>query len=131
MRDNTEPRIRDRNAMTQVARRLRHEPTYAEARLWEIVRRKQCGGLRFLRQHDLGHYVLDFYCAFARVAVELDGGVHDLPEVRANDAERAQGLSDSFGVRFVRLRNDFVLTATEEEIKAVLIRECACPPSPR
>ena len=118
---NDEPEKRQRHAMTEVARRLRRDATPAEKRMWGILRDKKCGGLRFLRQHNLGHYVLDFYCASARVALEVDGGIHDRPDVAANDAGREAVLQEAFGIRFLRLSNDFVLGATPEAVCAAVL----------
>jgi very-short-patch-repair endonuclease len=61
------------------AREQRKDPTRAERVLWEALRRKQFG-VRFRRQHPIGHFVLDFYCAKARLAVEVDGPLHDEQE---------------------------------------------------
>jgi very-short-patch-repair endonuclease len=59
-----------------LARRLRLTPTDAEIRLWSRLRRKQLEGFRFRRQHPLGPYVVDFFCAEAKLIVEVDGGQH-------------------------------------------------------
>jgi len=50
--------------------------TPAERRLWQHLRRKQLGGLRFRRQHPIGRFIVDFYCAEHRLIVEIDGDVH-------------------------------------------------------
>ena len=70
---------------------------------------------------------MDFYCASANVAIELDGGVHDLPAVREHDVEREQGLTETFGVRFVRLRNEFVLGASDAVIQSEILRAISGP----
>ena len=51
------------------AREQRREPTQSEQRLWQHLRRHGLG-LPFRRQHPIGDFVLDFYCAPARLAVE-------------------------------------------------------------
>ncbi len=59
------------------ARDLRRRLTPPEARLWVRLRREQLRGLKFRRQHPVGPYVLDFYCAEAKLAedvrLNLDG----------------------------------------------------------
>ena len=50
--------------------------TLAEKRLWQRLRGKQMCGLRFRRQEPLGNYIADFYCAAARLVIELDGDSH-------------------------------------------------------
>jgi very-short-patch-repair endonuclease len=76
------------------ARRLRRKPTQAEAQLWQALRAGRFAGFKFRRQHPLGGYYLDFYCPLARLAVELDGFAHGLPQQQAGDAARAQFLAD-------------------------------------
>ena len=74
-RNHTVERVADRGKV-EFAREQRREPTYAEELLWQALRRKQLG-VRFRRQHPIEDYVLDFYCAQARLAIELDGPVHE------------------------------------------------------
>ena len=74
------------------ARVLRRTLTPPEASLWVCLRRGGLGGLKFRRQHPLGPYVLDFYCAEARLAVEIDGAVHDHPDRMAHDRRRSAWL---------------------------------------
>ncbi|MEX1103071.1 MAG: DUF559 domain-containing protein, partial [Dehalococcoidia bacterium] len=47
----------------RAARRLRRELTATEATLWEALRDKRLNGLKFRRQHPVGRFVIDFYCA--------------------------------------------------------------------
>jgi very-short-patch-repair endonuclease len=61
-------------------------------RLWSRLRRKQLEGLRFRRQHPLGPFVVDFFCAEAKLIVEVDGGLH------ADDGEaRTRWLEARYG----------------------------------
>jgi very-short-patch-repair endonuclease len=61
------------------ARELRHPQTPMEKKLWAKVRNKQLG-IRFRRQHPEWRFILDFYCASARLAVEIDGDTHAEPD---------------------------------------------------
>jgi very-short-patch-repair endonuclease len=63
------------SALVPVARMLRKQVTEAERKLWSFLRMKQLG-VKFRRQVPFGPYVLDFFCAKAKLAVELDGGQH-------------------------------------------------------
>ncbi len=74
------------------ARRLRREQTKEEKQLWQSLRAGRFAGFKFRRQHPIGVYVLDFYCALARVSVELDGFEHGLPARIAKDKAREQFL---------------------------------------
>src|SRR4051812_46596043 len=73
-------------------RGLRRKCTAAEAALWAQLRAKRFAGFKFRRQHPCGPYILDFYCAGARLAIELDGGQHFEPVVRAYDERRTAFL---------------------------------------
>jgi len=98
--------IRDR------AKSLRRATTGPERLLWSLLRRNTLG-LHFRRQHPLGPFVLDFYCARAKLAVEVDGPVH---ADRAHaDARRTEWLA-SEGVRVLR----FSIADVETRPAAVL-----------
>jgi very-short-patch-repair endonuclease len=89
------------------ARKLRSEMTLPEGLLWRELRRRP-GGLKFRRQHPAGIYVLDFYCAVARLAIEVDGWAHDTGEVAGRDAARSRFLR-SQGVATLRVPAKAVL----------------------
>ncbi len=56
----------------QAAREMRHDPTTAEKLLWEALRGRRLAGLKFHRQDVIGPFIADFYCASARLVVEVD-----------------------------------------------------------
>jgi very-short-patch-repair endonuclease len=84
------------------ARRLRGASTPGEAELWEALRDRRLGGLKFRRQHPTGRFVVDFYCPELRLAVELDGPIHLAPEVAERDRWREDVIA-ARGVTFVRV----------------------------
>lgn len=81
------------------ARALRRNLTQPEQMLWSLLRRNRTGR-HFRRQHPLGPYILDFYCASARLCVELDGPVHG-ERVDHHDARRDAWLA-ARGIRTLR-----------------------------
>ena len=89
----------------QVAREMRREMTPAEAVLWGALRNRALG-VKFRRQHPVGRFVLDFWCPDLRLAVEVDGDVHDSQQER--DAERTRVLA-AYRCRVIRFRNEEVL----------------------
>ena len=91
-------------------RRLRRQPTDAERRLWNALRARRFAG-KFRRQHSLGPYVLDLYCADARLAIEADGGGHYSENGQAADASRDAFLA-SQGVRVLRFTDRQIMTET-------------------
>lgn len=99
------------------ARSNRRDPTPAEALLWEWVRGKQFG-YRFRRQHQLGYFILDFYCIPLRLGIEVDGDVHLEPEQASHDAARAAYLKNQ-DIRLLRFRNEDVLHRTDEVVAVI------------
>jgi very-short-patch-repair endonuclease len=83
------------------ARAMRRAMTPPEARLWQILRTRPCG-LKFRRQHPAGPYVLDFYCAAAKLAIEVDGIAHDMGGNPVRDSHRDAWLRER-GFRVLRI----------------------------
>lgn len=73
-------------ALTQIARKLRMDMTREERHLWYDFLREY--PIRFLRQKVIGSYVVDFYCAAAKLVVELDGSQHYEEKGIADDQTR-------------------------------------------
>ena len=69
------------------AKRLRKQMSPPEIALWLALRSNE-EGLRFRKQHAADHYVLDFYCARARLAIEVDGEAHNHGNRPERDAAR-------------------------------------------
>ncbi len=91
--------------LVSLARALRRNMTKEERRLWyESLRAYP---IRFQRQKVFGGYILDFYCAKARLAVELDGEQHTEPEAVIHDTERTAFL-ESYGLTVLRIPNSEV-----------------------
>jgi very-short-patch-repair endonuclease len=107
---------------------MRHVPTDAESKLWLFLRDRRLGGWRFRRQHFIADYILDFYCAEARLAVELDGGGHAEDEKIAADGRRTAAL-EGRGVRLLRFWNDQALKETDTVLEIVL-KALENPPHP-
>ena len=84
--------------------RMRRALTPPEARLWTCLKGGGLEGLKFRRQHPVGPYILDFYCHAARLAVEVDGADHDLPDQLAHDERRTRWLSTQ-GIEVLRVRS--------------------------
>ena len=76
------------------AKAMRHEPTPAEHRLWQILRAKRFAGFKFKRQLVIDHYIADLACLAQRLIIEADGGQHGeaVSDVRRDAYLRAQGF---------------------------------------
>jgi len=91
------------------AKAFRRVMTPPEARLWSALRASRFRNIKFRRQHPVGPYILDFYCAAARLAVEVDGAVHDNPDQARHDQRRTAWLAIQ-GIKVIRLRAEYVRT---------------------
>jgi len=84
------------------ARSLRRTLTPPEAALWKFLRVRDERSPAFRRQHPIGPYILDFYCAAASLAVEVDGYSHGVEGAEAHDIRRDAWLR-SHGLEVVRI----------------------------
>ena len=92
--------------LTPRAQKLRKNMTKEERRLWyEYLHDYPC---RFRRQVTFGNYIVDFYCAAAKLAVELDGSRHCEPSELLYD-ERRTAYLNSLGIYVLRISNLDVL----------------------
>jgi very-short-patch-repair endonuclease len=80
--------MRTQDISLKRAKRMRRALTPQELGLWLRLKDRQLGGFKFRHQHPIGPYILDFYCAEARLAVEIDGEAHGAPEQVAHDVRR-------------------------------------------
>lgn len=116
---------RSRNHATD----LRRNATVPEKLVWNGLRARQLGSFKFRRQHPIESFVVDFYCAAAKLVVELDGESHEGRE--AYDRERQRRL-ESLGFRVFRVTNDEVLSNLDGVLEAILgaARSGGADPSP-
>lgn len=95
------------NKKTELDKRrlLRKRQTFTEKILWTQLRKRQALGCKFRRQYSVDHFVIDFYCPDLKLAVELDGDVHNVPEQKEYDIARQKYL-EKFGIKFIRITNE-------------------------
>ena len=92
-------------ALVPNAKKLRSNMTKEERHLWYDFLRSY--PVKFLRQKILGKYIVDFYCAEAKLIVELDGSQHYEEKEIKYDAERTNYL-EQYGIRVLRIPNNEV-----------------------
>jgi very-short-patch-repair endonuclease len=115
--NNSQKRWRASETIQARARELRKEMTPAERRLWQALRGNALDGAYFRRQHAIGTFILDFYCAKSKLAIEVDGGSHLKREVY--DLERTRWLESEHGIRLIRFTNDNVLRSLDAVVEAI------------
>jgi very-short-patch-repair endonuclease len=101
------------------ARRLRRALSFPEVQLWSRLRQRAPDKPVFRRQHPIGPYVLDFYCAEANLAVEIDGISHDLGDRPQGDSQRDLWLK-KHGVTVIRVPARELLSDIEEAADAIV-----------
>jgi very-short-patch-repair endonuclease len=107
------------------AEELRGRLTPSEEVLWNYLREGQLG-VKFRRQHPASNYILDFYAHKVKLAIEIDGSIHYLEEVKRNDIERQMHLEE-LGIHFLRFTNmevfsnlDYVMEEIKNKIENLL-----------
>ena len=110
--------LSNRKQLKELRKRLRNNLTPAEATLWRMLRRKQLEGRKFRRQHSIGNYILDFYCPFEKLAIELDGQGHFTEGGYTSDKERDEYLL-SLGIKVIRFENENVFNSIEGVLEVI------------
>ncbi|HEY0328946.1 MAG TPA: DUF559 domain-containing protein [Rhodopseudomonas sp.] len=108
------------------ARSLRRNPTDAERKLWQRLRKIALGDLHFRRQATIGPYFADFACHANRLVVEIDGGQH---AESATDRVRTDYLKAQ-GYRVLRFWNNEVLENIDGVVETILSALSMTPPAP-
>ena len=97
--------MKSEHYLKNFSQELRKNATKEENQLWyQFLRRYD---VQFRRQCPFGQYIVDFYCAKARLVVELDGSQHYEPAEQMRDQERTQNLQ-SRGLWVLRIPNNEV-----------------------
>ncbi len=110
--------IRTSEAIQARARDFRKQMTPAEKALWQQLRGRKLGGYKFRRQHPVGPFIADFYCAQSRLIVELDGDVHRDRKDRDNARD---ALLESWGYHVIRFWNSEVEARIEKVLERILV----------
>jgi len=100
-------------------KQLRKEQTTHEGYLWSKLRNKKLNGYKFVRQHSVGPYILDFYCSQAKLAVELDGSQHLNEELIDYDKKRSEFLNNHH-IKVLRFWNYKVRYDIENVLNKIL-----------
>jgi len=90
------------NALLPNAKSLRKNMTPHERKLWYLFLRSY--PVKFYKQRIIGRYIVDFYCASAKLVIELDGSQHYENEAMENDIKR-DDYFNSMGLKVLRFSN--------------------------
>lgn len=96
----------------ELARSFKQEMTSAEDVLWQHLRGKKLMGLKFRREHPFDNFILDFYCPQFKLAIEVDGAIHNDVGQQQYDNSRTEKLKLN-GITVIRFTNEEVLRDIE------------------
>jgi ATP-dependent helicase HrpA/adenine-specific DNA-methyltransferase len=108
---------RSPNSVKARARDLRSQLTPEESLLWQRLRRRGIGA-KFRRQVPIGHFIVDFYCAEARLIIEIDGEPHAEAALAETDAARTAWLVEQ-DYRVLRFWNRDLTNDTEAVVARI------------
>ncbi|MBD2386477.1 endonuclease domain-containing protein [Cylindrospermum sp. FACHB-282] len=110
-------------------RRLRQNSTAAEGILWQHLRNRKLQGYKFRRQYGIDRFVVDFYCPETHLAIELDGSIHDIPEIAERDRYR-QAFITAKGIHFLRFRNEEISDNLPNVLQRIIttLQSLSCRP---
>ena len=100
------------------AKYLRKNETKAEKLLWEKLCKKQLLGYKFRKQHPIDIFIADFYCHKAKLAIELDGSIHNLPEIKEKDDSKTFEI-EKLGIILLRFTNQEIYTNIENVLQKI------------
>ena len=109
------------------AAELRKKMTLSEKFLWDKLKNKSVFPHKFRRQHPINRFIVDFYCHHLRLAIEVDGSIHDIPENKEYDANRTIALNE-LGITVLRFPNEEVINTRQEVLDKIAYQiELLCP----
>ncbi|MGN0542599.1 MAG: endonuclease domain-containing protein [Acutalibacteraceae bacterium] len=119
------------NKLTENSQKLRKNMTKEERHLWYDFLKEL--PVNFNRQKVIGNYIVDFYCAKAKIVIELDGSQHYYDEGKEKDLKRDRFLS-SLGLTVLRYSNDDVNNSFESVCQDIfnnlVMKKAIASPSP-
>jgi very-short-patch-repair endonuclease len=118
--------INNRSNLLYRRRELRNNPTQEEFLLWSRLKNSQTG-FKFRRQHSIGGYIVDFYCALKRVVVEIDGSQHSQKENLEYDRMRSKYFK-GLNVKVLRFTNEEINNKMNEVIQNIINITVSTPP---
>jgi len=112
-------RLQNKKLIEIYRKRLRTFGTPAEAALWNILKNRKIGGLKFRRQHSIGNFIMDFYCPSIKLCIELDGEYHYWQEGMKKDKIKTEFLLEN-NIQTMRFENRLVFEDEKYVINEIL-----------
>ncbi len=105
--------------LIDLSRYKRNNMTPEENHLWARIRKRQLKDCQFYRQRIIGDYIVDFYCAKAKLIIEVDGGQHTFEDRAEKDSKRDSYLRNR-KLRVVRFTNNEVRKNIDGVVEKIL-----------
>jgi len=112
----TENFLYNHKSLRDRRKELRNNVTVAESVLWSKLKRSQFESCRFVRQYNVGSYILDFFCPKLRLAIELDGNQHKEADSVLYDKDRGEYLK-SVDIKTIRFWNGDIIKDMQSVLK--------------
>lgn len=105
-------------SLLEQVRELRKNQTKAEDIFWDVLRNRQFIDLKFRRQHQIGQFIVDFFCATENLIIEIDGEIHLDSMQREKDISRDRYLKE-LGYRILRFSNEMIYNEMEKVLDEI------------
>ncbi len=109
--------IHSNRPLKERRRELRKNQTSQEKELWKYLR-KDFLKARFQRQHSIGSYIVDFYCARKKMVIEIDGAQHSELEAKLYDKDRTKYFNDQ-DIKVLRFWNHEIDADIEKVLRKI------------
>ena len=106
-----------RHLIFERAKKLRNNVTPTEMILWGRLK-EYFPELKFRRQHPISFYIVDIYCHSKKLAIEIDGSIHDREEVKIKDELRQKDLED-LGLKIIRFTTKEITSELESVLQTI------------
>jgi very-short-patch-repair endonuclease len=104
--------------LTERAKELRKNATFAERLLWKRLRSRQLLGYQFMRQKPINNYIADFYCSKLHLVIEIDGQTHS--EKEKYDKHRENYLKD-LGLTVIRFDGYYIINHIDDALESIVL----------
>lgn len=108
----------NKTELKEKRRILRRDQTFCEKSIWFYLKDRKLLGIKFRRQYSIDQYIIDFFAPAIKLAIELDGGVHEVLKQKEYDINR-QIYLESFGIKFIRITNKEFLGNPNKAFKKI------------
>lgn len=106
------------NFIFERAKQIRNNLNNTEMILWGRLK-EYFPSYKFRRQHPISNYIADIYCHSLKLVIEIDGSIHNNPDVKLNDEERQQNI-EMMGLTVLRFSNEQIQKDIDRVLQSIL-----------